>query len=276
MPELPEVQTVVEHLKAEGVVGRRINAAAVYWPKTVALSSPREFCRRVRELTILDIRRRAKYIVIALDQGQFLLIHLRMTGRLQLTRNSPERTAHVRVILELDDYRQLIFHDTRKFGRIYLTGEPQAVLEKLGPEPLSRKFTARYLADELSRRRRQVKPLLLDQTFLSGLGNIYVDEALWSSKIHPLRRSHTLHWLEAKSLHRAIRRVLLQAIRNAGTSLGSGRGNFVSPDQTRGRNQSQLKVFRQTGNACPRCGHVIRRIIVAQRSSHICEQCQQV
>lgn len=276
MPELPEVQTVVDHLAGAGLVGRRISAAKVYWAKTIALSSAREFCRQIRGRTVLAINRRAKYIVFVLDHDQYLLIHLRMTGRLRLTSSAGRRTNHVRVILELDDGRRLMFQDTRKFGRLYLTPTPEMIMGRLGPEPLAAAFSARFLARQLGRRRRQIKPLLIDQSFLAGLGNIYVDEALWAASIHPQRRANTLDWSEIKALHRSIRRVLRQGIRNSGTSLGSGRGNFVTPDKKGGGNQSRLKVFQQTGSPCPRCGRAIQRIIVAQRGSHVCGQCQQV
>ncbi len=276
MPELPEVQTVVDHLAGAGLVGRRISAAKVYWAKTIALSSAREFCRQIRGRTVLAINRRAKYIVFVLDHDQYLLIHLRMTGRLQLTSSAGRRTKHVRVILELDDGRRLMFQDTRKFGRLFLTPTPEMIMGRLGPEPLAAAFSARFLARQLGRRRRQIKPLLIDQSFLAGLGNIYVDEALWAASIHPQRRANTLNWSEIKALHRSIRRVLRQGIRNSGTSLGSGRGNFVTPDKKGGGNQWRLKVFQQTGSPCPRCGQAIQRIIVAQRGSHVCGQCQQV
>ncbi len=274
MPELPEVQTVVDHLVKEGILGRRILKIKVSWPRSIALPSLGEFCSLMTGRIVMKLSRRGKYIVFALDQDLFLLIHLRMTGRLQWAHSKTKQSGHVHVILYMDDGRRLMFHDTRKFGRFYLTREPQTILGKLGVEPLDGKFTARWLAQGLGRRQRQIKPLLLDQTFLAGLGNIYVDEALWASSIHPLRKASTLNATEVRSLHRAIRRILRQAIENAGTSLGKGKGNFIAPGRTHGKNGPRLNVFRQTGGACPRCGHTIHRIVVAQRSSHVCEQCQ--
>jgi len=275
VPELPEVQTIVEVLNAAGLPGNRITAVFVHWPKTVATCcTPETFSRQLKGKAILAVRRRGKYIIFELSENFWLLIHLRMTGRLELAALTSQTNRHVHVIMNLDDGRRLIFHDTRKFGRFYLTPKPAAIIGSLGPEPLDANFSANLLAKRLEGRQRQVKPLLLDQSFLAGLGNIYVDEALWLARIHPMRSAHALTRKEVLSLHRAIRSVLRQGIRNAGTSLGRGKGNFISPKSEQGRNKNQLKVFRLTGQACKRCGHPIERIVVAQRSTHICKKCQ--
>ena len=274
MPELPEVQTVVDELNAENLHGRTISDVRVYWAKTAATASPGILCRQLKGRSIQSIWRRGKYIVIDLCGGGHLLIHLRMTGKLYLTARYSRRKSHEHLMIRLDDGRRLTFHDTRKFGRFYLVADAGSVLDKLGPEPMSRQFTGRILHAKLKTRRRQIKPLLLDQTFIAGLGNIYVDEALWSARIHPLRPGCTLELGEIKALHRAIRSVLRQGLRNAGTTLGNGKGNFVSPRRIRGSNRNALKVFRRTGEGCPRCGRPINRIIVAQRSTHLCMHCQ--
>lgn len=165
----------------------------------------------------------------------------------------------------------LRFHDTRKFGRWRLTQDPETVLSKLGPEPLE---PVRDFHKRLHAKSRILKPLLLDQTFIAGLGNIYVDEALWEAKIHPQRKSDSLTKSESASLMNAIRKVLKKGIRNLGTSLGHGKANFQLPDGESGRNREALNVFRQTGLPCPRCGTNIERIKVGQRSTHICAVCQ--
>ncbi len=255
-------------------MGRRIRKARVYWAKTIDGSTPRQFTEAVAGRKILGIGRRGKYIVVTLDASLYLLIHLRMSGRLQLGFSESRQSRHVQAVLDLDDRRALKFHDPRKFGRICLTGTPRKILDRLGPEPLSGKFSARWLARQLDGRRRQIKPLMLDQTFLAGLGNIYVDEALWAAAIHPMRKADTLSHQEIASLHRAIRRILRNAIHNGGTSLGTGQGNFAAPDSKPGQNLGKLKVFRRTGADCPRCGKALIRIKVAQRSSHICPRCQ--
>jgi formamidopyrimidine-DNA glycosylase len=274
MPELPEVQTVVDDLNAEQIAGHAIVDVSVHWPRIVALEQPDDFSRKLKGCRIQRAWRRGKFIVFDLKGGGGLLFHLRMTGRLYLRKRYARRQAHEHLRIRLDDGRRLVFYDTRKFGRACRVADTDQILGKLGPEPLSGAFTAQILGERLSSRRRQVKALLLDQTVVAGLGNIYVDEALWSAKIHPLRHGSSLNGSETRALHRAIRRVLRQGLRNAGTSLGNGKSNFVSPRWVKGRNRSALKVFRRTGKTCPRCGFVIRRIIVSQRSTHICTRCQ--
>lgn len=274
MPELPEVQTIVDGLIAAGLPGCRIDDVTVRWPKTIATCAPEEFIRELKGRRILRIYRRAKYIIFELSDNLWMLVHLRMTGRLMLIVPVKREDPHLRVLLSIDDGRCLAYHDTRKFGRFFLSRDPVSVLDALGPEPLASSFSAEMLARRMKQRRRRIKPLLLDQAFLAGLGNIYVDEALWSARLHPLRAAHTLSRQEVRRLHRAIRSVLRQGIRNAGTSLGKGEGNFLSPGSDRGRNRNQLKVFQRTGQACPRCGHIIVRIVVGQRSTHICSKCQ--
>lgn len=276
MPELPEVQTLVNDLNAAGVVGETITTARVFWPKTVAEISPQTFCRRIRGKTINAIRRRGKFLVFDFLDSGHLLIHLRMSGRLRLASPESKRSKHEHIILGLGNSRQLRFHDTRKFGRLFLVDDSQHILEKLGIEPLESSFKAGVLADVLAARKRQLKPLLLDQVVIAGLGNIYVDEALWEAKIHPLRVSNTLSNAEVNALHRAIPRVLLRGLKNMGTSLGSGKANFYSVARRKGRNQDQLNVFRRTGSPCPRCQAPIERIIVGQRSTHICKNCQKL
>ncbi len=274
MPELPEVQTIVDDLNAAGLVGRLIAGARVFWPRTIAAPAAQAFCRRIKGRKFTAIRRRGKYLVFDVDDGATLLMHLRMSGRLNLVRANPPRSKHEHVVIRFADGRQLRFHDPRKFGRLHLLEDSQKILGCLGPEPLSPEFTARRLAEGLKTRRRLLKPLLLDQAFVAGLGNIYVDEALWEARLHPCRPSSSLTWPETKALHRAIRRVLKRGLQNLGTSLGTGKANFYSISRRRGRNSDQLKVFRRTGLACSRCRSSIERIIVAQRSTHICPKCQ--
>jgi len=274
MPELPEVQTVVDDLIAAGIVGATITGARVYWARSIDVLTPRSFCRRMIGRRIGGIRRRGKFIVFDFDGGGHLLVHLRMTGQLQMLTAAAERLKHQHVILDLERGRQLRFHDTRKFGRLYLVADDRSVLDKLGPEPLAPSFTARRLAYILRKRRRLLKPLLLDQTFIAGLGNIYVDEALWDARIHPARIASDLNLQEVRRLHRAIRRVLRRGLKNLGTTLGPGRTHFYSVGRRPGRNMDQLKVFRRNGDPCPRCRTAIRRLMLGQRSTHVCPHCQ--
>ena len=276
MPELPEVQTLVNDLNAAGLVGKRIAGAAVYWPRSIAKLSPKVFCTRIRAKTIRHIWRRGKFIVFDLSADHHLLIHLRMTGRLHLVAPDLKRSKHEHVILTLGKRLHLRFHDTRKFGRMFLVNDLEPILNPLGPEPLAAAFTARMLTDRLQSRKRLMKPLLLDQAFIAGLGNIYVDEALWEARIHPCRIATSLSKTETKALHRAIPKVLNRGLKNLGTSLGTGKSNFYSVARHRGRNQDQLKVFRRAGLPCPRCKTRVERIIVGQRSTHICSRCQKI
>ena len=274
MPELPEVQTIVNDLNAAGVTGLAVTGARVYWPRTVAEPSAAAFCSRIRNKVLTSVWRRGKYIVLDFSGPVFLLIHLRMSGRLVLTAPEAPRSKHEHAVLTLADRREIRLHDTRKFGRLRLTEDPSPVLDRLGPEPLDAAFSAKVLADILLVRKRRLKPLLLDQNTIAGLGNIYTDEALWHAGLHPCRTAASLSMSDVRALHRAIRKVLRRGLENQGTSLGSGKNNFASISRIAGRNRYHLKVFRRTGLPCPRCKTPIQRLIVAQRSTHVCPACQ--
>ena len=274
MPELPEVQTIVNDLITAGVNGSTITGARIFWSRTIAEPSAKSFCRRIKGKKISTIRRRGKFIVFEFKNGENLLIHLRMSGRLHLVTRDLPREKHEHVILNFINGNQLRFHDTRKFGRIYLTADAEKILGRLGLEPLTTGFTWKILAQQLHLRKRRLKPLLLDQTFIAGLGNIYADEALWESKIHPCRMASSLSDSEIRALHRAIPKVLKRGLKNLGTSLGTAKTNFYSIAKHQGRNRDQLRVFRRTGWPCRRCRSIIQRIIVDQRSTHVCPKCQ--
>ena len=274
MPELPEVETVVRDLRAAGLAGRRIRRVTVRHPAVVAGVTPQTFARRVAGRRIVALRRRAKFIIFELEAGQLLTLHLRMTGQLHLVRGRPPRDRHDHLRLTLDDGRTLIYHDPRRFGRWRLTTADDTLLCRLGPEPLDDALTAAGFAERLAQHRRQLKPLLLDQAFLAGLGNIYVDEALWAARLHPRRLAGTVRPAAARVLWAAIRRLLRSAIRHRGTTLGLGEGNFKSTQHERGRYLTRLQAYGRTGAPCPRCSTPIRRIVVAQRGTHICPRCQ--
>ncbi len=274
MPELPEVQTVVNDLIASDLIGRQIVSVRVFWPRTVHRISVAAFCRRIRNLRLLSIRRRGKFIVMDLTNDKTLLIHLRMTGRLAFVHPGAERDKHEHVIIDFDDGRQLRFHDTRKFGRFYLVSDPEEIIGHLGPEPLEKKFSRRVLAERLQKSGRRIKPLLLDQRVIAGIGNIYADEALWAAGIDPRRRASALDESEIRALHRSLKTVLRRGLKNMGTTLGSGQTNFYSIAGYNGRNRDALKVFRRENQPCPGCNTKISRLIVGQRSTFICERCQ--
>jgi len=264
MPELPEVETFVRRLRAP-LVGRTITGVTLQWPRHVATPSPRQFARQIRGRRIESIGRRGKYLVFCLDGG-VLLIHLKMSGDLAVAAAGTTPDKHAHTVFHLDDGREFRFSDTRKFGRVYLVSRPEEVTGHLGPEPLDGAFTARALGERLAARSRALKPLLLDQTFLAGVGNIYADEALHLAGLHPLRKSDTLTAEEARRLWRAIRRVLRRGIQLNGASIDwMYRG---------GSFQEILRVYDRAGEPCPTCGAPIRRILVGQRGTHFCPRCQ--
>jgi formamidopyrimidine-DNA glycosylase len=271
MPELPEVETFAVELRPH-LVGRRFVAAHIFWPRTLAEPDAATLNQRIRGRTVIDVGRRAKYLVVALDSGESLVVHLRMTGRLEVVRgDDPVLTGpHLRACFDLAGGERLAFTDTRKFGRIWLVADLASVTAKLGPEPLDWQFTPELLGQRLRRRRTAMKAALLDQTVVAGVGNIYADESLFLAGIHPLRPADSLSDDETERLHGAIRQVLSEAIGNRGTMLR----DYYPPYGAAGGHQDHLLVYRQTGRPCPRCGAPIERIRVTQRSTHFCPHCQ--
>jgi formamidopyrimidine-DNA glycosylase len=264
MPELPEVETIARKLGPE-LLGRTIKEADLRWSRTLAAPSPRNFKKQIQGQKILKVGRRAKYFILHLSSFT-LLIHLRMSGDLYLKNSTTEPEKHDRLVLQLTGNKSLVFNDTRKFGRVWLTADPQDVLGKLGPEPFGRDFTPRWLHASLHKRHRLLKPLLLDQTFLAGLGNIYTDEALHIAKLHPLEMSDSVTEDQARALREAIRRVLREGIRRNGASI-----DWVYRG---GEFQNYFRVYDREGKPCPVCGAQIQRLVVGQRSTHICPNCQ--
>jgi formamidopyrimidine-DNA glycosylase len=271
MPELPEVETIVRSLRSD-LSGRIILAAAVSWPRTVAASTVEAFRQRIAGQRVETVGRRGKYITLRLSGGDWLLIHLKMSGRLQVAPAETPPGEHVRAVFYLDDGRQLVFRDPRKFGRLHLTDDPETVLGALGPEPLADDFTPGAFADRLRRRRGRLKPLLLNQQFVAGLGNIYADEALFAARLHPQRTADTLSDAEIAALYHAVRRVLHQGIENHGTTLDD-RGYRDARDEA-GSNQENLYAYGRTGQPCAECGAPIQRIVLNGRSAHFCPHCQ--
>ena len=266
---------MVRDLRAHRLENATIRAVQFRWPKTAGGLAPARMEERLKGRTIRGISRRGKYILIALDDGHFLQIHLRMTGKFRFAGSADRPGKHDHVVITFADGRRLLFNDTRKFGRFRLTVSADEGLHSLGPEPLGDGFTLGHFKNRLKGRARMIKPLLLDQTVVAGLGNIYVDESLWRARIHPEREAQTLTAAEIRRLHQAIREVLGRAVDNGGTTLGGGEVNFYSVAGRRGRNADTLAVFRRTGEPCPRCSRTIARTVVGQRGTHYCPVCQQ-
>lgn len=264
MPELPEVETIVRTLRPV-LVGRTVLSADLRWPGTLAAPSPQKFKKRVSGQRIEGISRRAKFLRLHLTDAS-LVIHLRMSGDLLVVLGGYQPAKHDRLILPLSGDASLVFNDPRKFGRLWLLDDPAALFADLGPEPLSDEFTPAWLHQALGARCRQLKPLLLDQAFLAGLGNIYVDEALHAARLHPLTSSEAVTAEQAEGLWRAIREVLAEGIRRNGASI-----DWVYRG---GDYQNHFRVYGRAGEACPVCGTAIARTLVGQRGTHFCPQCQ--
>jgi formamidopyrimidine-DNA glycosylase len=269
MPELPEVETIVRGLR-EPLVGRQFTGVRVGWENLVAKCSVEEFGQGLTGQRVLGVKRRGKYLVFALSGGGSLIIHLRMTGRLQIKSSSDELEKHDHLIFELDDGRELRFNNVRKLGRVYLVDDEDEIVGRLGPEPLDDDFTPADFTALLSARRGKIKPLLLNQRFVAGIGNIYADEALFAARVHPERKADTLTAEEIECLYGAIRRVLRQGIENSGTTLRA----YRDADGREGRNQEYLEVSRRAGQPCPRCGTSIERTVVGGRGTYFCPECQ--
>jgi formamidopyrimidine-DNA glycosylase len=270
VPELPEVETIVRNLRvgsngSPSLVGRRIERVTLRWPGHVASPSAAIFRRRIRGQVVREVSRRGKFLVFPLDRGT-LLVHLKMSGDLTLAAADVPTDRFERTTFHLDQGWELRFSDARKFGRVYLLDSPASLLGGLGPEPLNPDFTASALAERLASRRRALKPLLLDQSFLAGIGNIYADEALHRARLHPLRRSDTLTPEEARRLWRGIRDALRQGLRHNGASL-----DWVYRG---GEFQNHFRVYQRTGEPCPVCGADIVRRVIGQRAAHYCPSCQ--
>ena len=266
MPELPEVETVVRHLKPD-LIGQRIKSFQSYWPKVLGNVDYKYFHEFTKGHEILDVTRRAKFIVMHLENG-FIPIHLRMTGRLYPNDRIPDEK-HISAVFQLSD-KVLIFKDTRKFGRIYWYDEWSEFDNKHGIEPLEEQFTKQWLVQSLHSKKRQMKALLLDQHLIAGLGNIYVDEALWTARIHPLTTSNKVTTIGISSLHKSIQAILEQAIAYNGTTFI----NFTFKDVVPGSYRNQLQVFDREGDHCKRCNTTIKKIRAAGRGTYFCPRCQ--
>lgn len=273
MPELPEVESTVLSLRQE-IIGKTIVGVKATWPRMIEPYSPRTLKRRITGYTVQAVRRRAKCILFSLSHSTdreasslTLFIHLRMSGRLQVVDRNSASHPHARIVLLFGDGSECRFVDPRKFGRCTLltTEELDARLCSYGPEPLDPQFSAREFFNALQLRKRALKPLLLDQQFIAGIGNIYADESLWEAGLHPLRVAQDVTFEEGKLLLKAIKRILRSAIRLNGTDFGDGvvhNGKF------------KPRVYGRGGKPCPRCKTILTRLVVAQRGTVVCNTCQ--
>jgi formamidopyrimidine-DNA glycosylase len=270
MPELPEVETIVKQLRSgsdavPSIVGQRIEGVRLRWPRHIVKPSVSTFRRQIRGRTVQDVRRRGKLILIPLD-GRTLAIHLMMSGNLRLADSKSSRGKFDHTVFNFDSGWQLRFSDSRKFGRVFLLKDSDELLGKLGPEPLEDSFSPSTLAQILSDHRRAIKPLLLDQTAIAGLGNIYTDEALHRAKIHPLRHSDSLDAKEVHALWAGIRGALQSGLDHNGASI-----DWVYRG---GEFQNYFRAYGREGESCSECGTEIVRTVVGQRGTYFCPTCQ--
>jgi len=270
VPELPEVETIARNLRrgtagAPSLIGQTILNARLLWPRTLAEPDTETFQALLPGQSVQDVGRRAKFLTLTLSESK-LVIHLRMSGDLRVEPSEIPLEKHDRMVLDFASGWRLSFNDTRKFGRVWLVNDTQILFAPLGPEPDDPALTPDNFHEMMHQRKRAVKPLLLDQHFLAGMGNIYTDEALFRAGIHPLQSSESLDLQDAARLLEAIRYTLERGIESNGASIDwvYRGGDF----------QNHFQVYQQTNNPCPRCGQPINKTIVGQRGTHFCPHCQ--
>ncbi len=300
MPELPEVQTIVDDLNKK-IIGRRITDVWFDTPKIIKKPKPAELEKQIKGLKIVDVRRKGKNILVYLTNNKqpttndfLLLIHQKLTGHLlygkwqikkvsgikyqvsSLISGSLEEKVnnYIHLIFYLDNDWQLALSDLRKFAKV-LFGPKEEIenlpdLKKIGPEPLARNFDISAFQNLIKRERRKIKQVLMDQEVIAGIGNIYSDEILWQAKIHPFMPTYKLKTYQLKNLYKAMRQILQKAIKLRGTSISDFRDTGGKP----GAYTEIRKVYQREGEPCNRCGTPIKRVKIGGRSAHYCPKCQ--
>ena len=269
MPELPEVETIRNELFPH-IIGSRFTKVTVLDAKLVRQLSVEELCQKLAGKKINNLERRGKYLIFHLSGGEVLIIHLKMSGALLLNPEQADRYA--RVIFDLDNGSRIIFTDRRRLGALWLVGNKQSIIGKLGPEPLTPAFTSQTLAKRLQKHKAPIKAVLLDQSFIAGIGNMYADEALFAAGIHPLRQANSLSPQETKKLHKATVDILRSAIDSGGASVDT----YKRPQGTLGTAHFNFCVAHRGGKPCPKCGMPIQRLAVRNRGSYFCPNCQKL
>jgi len=273
MPELPEVESVRRQLEP-ALVGRRLERVSIDDPRLVRPYEPAEVAAELEGEDVAAVERRGKYLVVRFESGRVLLIHLRMTGSLlSAASGSLPDDPHRRAVVKLDDGSDVAYRDVRRFGTWLLLepGEAEPYLAaRVGDEPLDALFTAARLGERLAGRRTSLKAALLDQRTLAGMGNIYVDEALWRARLNPLRPASGLDRNELRRLHRGIRAALEHGLARQGSTLR----DYRLPDGSGGSMQDEFRVYGRRDEPCDRCGTLIERSQVAGRTTWFCPACQ--
>jgi formamidopyrimidine-DNA glycosylase len=273
VPELPEVESVRAQLEPV-LTGRRFERVEIHDPRLVRPYEPAEVAAELEGERVVAVERRGKYLIVRFESDRVLLIHLRMTGSLRHSSSGLEDDRHRRAVVRLDDGSDVAYRDVRRFGT-WLVLEPGELAPylatRVGDEPLDALFTAARLGARLAKRRAPIKAALLDQRTLAGLGNIYVDEALWRARIHPLRPAESIDRAELRRLHKAIRTTLEAGIVRQGSTLR----DYALPDGGSGSMQDEFKVYGREGEPCDRCGTPIAKTRLGGRGTWFCPQCQQ-
>lgn len=276
MPELPEVESQRQQLRG-CVLGKRIKKVEtitekIFWP------GAENFRREVEGEKIKEIGRRGKFLLFELGGKKRMGVHFRMTGHFLYKEKGEDwsKEGQIRGIFELEGGETLLYQDIRKFGKFWV-GEEGVVKEvaginKLGPEVWDEGFGAQKFWERLKKRKGMIKPLILRQDFLAGVGNIYADEALFLARIHPKKRAEDLKKRDGERLFKAIKQVLEEGIMAGGTSVGE----FVGIDDERGGYQHKLRAYKRAGKPCKECGGMMKRIVVGQRGTTFCPQCQKL
>ncbi len=277
MPELPEVETVRRGLE-RFAVGRRVTGVEIGRERTVRRTSPEAVIHGLTDATIVGADRRGKYLLLPLDSGDEVMIHLRMSGQVLVAQRTAPRPPHTHVVIHLDDGHDLWFVDPRTFGEVVVFDPTNVAVEipdlaKLGVDPIADDLSLHELRRILRARHRQLKPLLLDQHVIAGIGNIYADEILHEARLRPDRMSDSLSTTSERRLHAAIGRILRAAIEAGGSTLGDAQ--YVDLLGEGGSYQDAHQVYGRAGERCRTCGvGWIRRVVSAQRSTHYCPRCQ--
>jgi formamidopyrimidine-DNA glycosylase len=266
MPELPEVETIKKELLPH-VLGRTIKGVDIYWDRMVKQPSVKEFRAQISGQKIVSLSRRGKYLFFKLSGGAVLVMHMKMTGSLLV---NPADKQFTRAVLHLDNGTGIHFRDPRKFGKMWLEQDTAAIVNALGPEPLDIEFTPDTLAEIFKKRSAPVKSVLLDQSLIAGIGNMYADEALFEAKIHPAKPAGKLTKAQVNRLYDAIRLVLRKALAKQGASVR----NYIRPGGQPGTAHDEFSVAHGVGKICPRCGTAIQRLVVRGRGTYICPKCQ--
>ena len=272
MPELPEVETVKETLKLK-LIDKKIKDVKIYYDGIIAYPEIKEFSKQIKNLPIKDINRRGKWLMFDLDK-YYLLSHLRMEGKYFFKNKGDKLDNHEHVVFSLDSNEELRYRDTRKFGKMYLIKKEDinnvGPIKDLGLEPWNTNLTKEYLKDKYKTKKLPIKTVLLDQSIIVGIGNIYADEILFLSKLNPLIKCCDLNDDDLENIIKYTKEVLEKAIKLGGTTIRT----YTSVDGVHGRFQNELLVHGKDNDSCPACGQAIKKIRVGGRGTYYCSNCQ--